>query len=152
MNVIKTCKYFSNNEHTFSKYGKFITIKRLQNTPTETLQLRIRERENFWIKKLKTWTPYAKNWTDTMLYSTCDVVHFTFFCVWTKNLTYISQLMSNNIISCCKSYLQLCHNYQEIIYFISVLTLKNQTHVKKVGHTSKFLFGIYWSTWKTNNY
>ena len=29
---------------------------------------------------------------------------------------------------------------------------KNHTHVKKVGHTSEFLFGIYWWTWKTNNY
>ena len=24
--------------------------------------------------------------------------------------------------------------------------------MKKVGHTSEFLFGIYWWTWKTNNY
>ena len=30
-----------------------------------------------------------------------------------------------------------------IIYF------KNHTHVKKVGHTSVLLFGIYWWTWKT---
>ena len=30
--------------------------------------------------------------------------------------------------------------------------MKNQTHVKKVEHTSKFLFGIYWWTWKTNYY
>ena len=29
---------------------------------------------------------------------------------------------------------------------------KNHTHVKKVGHTSEFLFDIYWWTWKTNNY
>ena len=26
---------------------------------------------------------------------------------------------------------------------------KNHTHMKKVGHTSEFLFGIYWWTWKT---
>ena len=26
------------------------------------------------------------------------------------------------------------------------------THVKKVEHTSEFLFGIYWWTWKTNIY
>ena len=26
---------------------------------------------------------------------------------------------------------------------------KNHTHKKKVGHTSEFLFGIYWWTWKT---
>ena len=30
------------------------------------------------------------------------------FCIWTINLTYISQLMSNNIISCCKSHSELC--------------------------------------------
>ena len=30
------------------------------------------------------------------------------FCIWTKNLTYISQLTSNNIISCCKSDSELC--------------------------------------------
>ena len=29
---------------------------------------------------------------------------------------------------------------------------RNHTHVKKVGHTSEFLFSIYWWTWKTNNY
>ena len=29
---------------------------------------------------------------------------------------------------------------------------KNHTHVKKVGCTSEFLFGIYWWTWKTNMY
>ena len=28
--------------------------------------------------------------------------------------------------------------------------LKNHTHVKKIGHNSEFLFGIYWWTWKTN--
>ena len=26
---------------------------------------------------------------------------------------------------------------------------KNHTHEKKVGHTSEFLFGIYWWSWKT---
>ena len=30
--------------------------------------------------------------------------------------------------------------------------IKNHTHVKKVEHTSKFLFGIYSWTWKTNNH
>ena len=52
------------NEHTFSKRGKFIIIEQPQNIntiPTETLKLRLRERENFWIKKLKTLTPYCLN-------------------------------------------------------------------------------------------
>ena len=30
--------------------------------------------------------------------------------------------------------------------------LKNHTRVKKVRHTSEFLFGIYWWNWKTNNH
>ena len=30
--------------------------------------------------------------------------------------------------------------------------MKNHTHVNKVGHTSEFLFGIYWWIWKTNIY
>ena len=63
-NAIEACKHFNNNEHTFSKHGKFIIIEQLRNintTPTETLKLRLKERENFWIKKLKTLTPYGLN-------------------------------------------------------------------------------------------
>ena len=61
-NGIEACKHFNNNKNTFSKHGKFIIIEQLQNiniTPTETLKLRLKERENFWIKKLKTLTPYG---------------------------------------------------------------------------------------------
>ena len=60
---MEACKHFNNNEHTFSKHGKFI-IEQLRNIniiPTETLKLRLKERENFWIKKLKTLTPYGLN-------------------------------------------------------------------------------------------
>ena len=49
-NTIEACKHFNNNEHTFSKHGKFTIIEQLQNintTPTETLKLRLKERENF---------------------------------------------------------------------------------------------------------
>ena len=28
------------------------------------------------------------------------------------------------------------------------ITEKNHTHVKKVGQTSEFCFGVYWWTWK----
>ena len=59
-NAIEACKHFNNNEHTFSKHGKFIIIEQLRTintTPTETLKLRLNERESFWIKKLKTLTP-----------------------------------------------------------------------------------------------
>ena len=63
-NAIEACKYFYNNEHTFSKHGKFIIIEQLRiinTTPTETLRLRLREGENFWIKKIKALTPYGLN-------------------------------------------------------------------------------------------
>ena len=35
-----------------------------------------------------------------------------------------------------------------IKHFFGSLSLKNHTHVKKVEHTSKFSFGIYWWTLK----
>ena len=62
-NTMEACKHFNNNEHTFSKHGKFI-IEQLRNIniiPTETQKLRLKEREHFWIKKLKTLTPYFLN-------------------------------------------------------------------------------------------
>ena len=53
-----------------------------------------------------------------------------------------------------------CNLCQKVGHFVSECWCKskinsvdkNHTHVKKVGHTSEFLFGIYWWTWKTNNY
>ena len=36
--------------------------------------------------------------------------------------------------------------------FSNVSMWKNHIHGKKVGHTTRFLFGIYWWTWKTNIY
>ena len=63
-NAIEACRHFNNNEHTFSKHGKFIIIEQLRNIntiPTETLKLRLKERGTFWIKKLKTLTPYGLN-------------------------------------------------------------------------------------------
>ena len=46
-NAIEACKHFNNDEHTFSKHGKFIIIAQLRNintTPTETLNLRLKEK------------------------------------------------------------------------------------------------------------
>ena len=63
-NAIEACKHSNNNEHTFSKHGKFIIIEQLRNintTPTETLKLRLKERENIWIKKHKTLATYGLN-------------------------------------------------------------------------------------------
>ena len=56
LNAIEACKHFNSNEHTFSKHGKFIIIEQLRNintTPTETLKLRLRERETFGSRNLK---------------------------------------------------------------------------------------------------
>ena len=63
-NTIEACKHFNNNEHTFSTHEKFIIIEQVRNIntiPTETLKLRLREKDNFWIKKLKTLTPNDLN-------------------------------------------------------------------------------------------
>ena len=64
-NAVEACKHFNNNnEHIFSKNGKFTIIGQLRNintTSTETLKLRLKERETFWIKKIKTLTPYSLN-------------------------------------------------------------------------------------------
>ena len=63
-NALEACKHFNNNEHTFSKHGEFIITEQLRNiktTPTETLRLRLKERETFWIKKLETAIPYGLN-------------------------------------------------------------------------------------------
>ena len=64
-NAIEACKHFNKTacKH-FSKHGKFIIMEQLRNIntiPTEILKLRLRERKNFWIKKLKTLTPYGLN-------------------------------------------------------------------------------------------
>ena len=36
-------------------------LRNINTTPIETLKLRFKERENYWIKKLKTLTPYDLN-------------------------------------------------------------------------------------------
>ena len=48
-NAIEACKHFNSNEHTLSKHGNFIIIEQLRNintTSTETLKMRLSEREN----------------------------------------------------------------------------------------------------------
>ena len=59
-------------------------------------------------KKIKTLTLYDFNQElNRYIYYTVPVL-FTLpstFCIWTKNLTQMSQLTSNIIISCCQSYL-----------------------------------------------
>ena len=50
-NAIEACKHFS-NEHTFSKHGTE-QLRNINTNLTETLKLRLREIEKFWIRKLK---------------------------------------------------------------------------------------------------
>ena len=104
-NAIESCKHFNNNQHKFSKHGKFIIIEQLRNrstTPTE--------RKVFGSRNLNFDTRWLKPRTGL---KPCYVVPVMFtllssFCVWTKGLMYICQLMWNKIISSCKSHLQLC--------------------------------------------
>ena len=56
--------FFNNWNHTFHKHGKFILIEQLnniKNTSTEVLKQRLKDRENYWIKRLKTLTPFGLN-------------------------------------------------------------------------------------------
>ena len=63
-NAIEACQHFNNWNHTFHKHGKFILIEQLnniKNTSTEVLKQRLKDRENYWIKRLKTLTPFGLN-------------------------------------------------------------------------------------------
>ena len=62
-NAIDACQYFNNLNHAFHKHGKFILIEQInnnKNTSTELLKERLKDRENYWIKRLKTLTETTK--------------------------------------------------------------------------------------------
>ena len=63
--------------------------------------------------------------------------------------------LTNGIMTSIRQKDKLYKNFQELMIGRwnknRTKNLKNHTHVKKVGHTSQFLFGIYWWTWKTEN-
>ena len=70
-------KLFKNYSNTFTKHGKSLLIKQLPNkkpTPTETLTLRLSERETFWTRKLKLTPRLNKELT-----SHHDMQHYYFF-------------------------------------------------------------------------
>ena len=57
-NTIEACKHFNNNEHIFSKHGKFTITEQLQNintTPTETLKWDWKKEKFFESSNLKLW-------------------------------------------------------------------------------------------------
>ena len=61
---IPACKHFNETGHNFNSHAKFTIIEQLEKTKNldkETLTKRLKLRENFWIKKLKTLTPNGLN-------------------------------------------------------------------------------------------
>ena len=63
-NAIKLSKHFKNWNHVFCTHGKFILIEQLnniKNTSTEVLKQRLKDRENYWLKRLKTLIPFGSN-------------------------------------------------------------------------------------------
>ena len=63
-NTSEVFPHFNNLNHVFHKYGKFILIEELnskKNTSAEILKRRLEDRENHWIKRLKTLTPFGLN-------------------------------------------------------------------------------------------
>ena len=63
-NAIKACKHFNNQNNFFQKHRKFILIEQLnniKNASTEAPKQRLKDRKNYWIKRLKTLTPFGLN-------------------------------------------------------------------------------------------
>ena len=63
-NAIKACKHLNNWNNVFHKHRKFILIEQLnniKNTSTEVLKQRLKDRKNYWIKRIKTVTPFGLN-------------------------------------------------------------------------------------------
>ena len=62
LNDIKACQHFNNCNHTFQKHGKFTLTVQLKNIKnTEVLKQILKDRENYWIRRLKTSAPFGLN-------------------------------------------------------------------------------------------
>ena len=62
--AIPACNHFKINGHNFMKYAKFTIIEQLteiSNVSKDTLRLRLKRREDFWIIKLETLAPKGLN-------------------------------------------------------------------------------------------
>ena len=62
--AIKACKHFNNWNYVFQKHGEFILIEQLnnvKNTSTEVLKQRLKDRENYCFKRLKTLLTFGLN-------------------------------------------------------------------------------------------
>ena len=62
-NSIPACKHFNDKNHLFERDAEFTVIEKLEEgkETTESLRKRLKERENFWIKELKTLKPHGLN-------------------------------------------------------------------------------------------
>ena len=61
-NALPADKHFTLPGHDFNKNAKFTLIEKLTNTnKKKTLKKRLKNRENFWIIKLRTFTPNGLN-------------------------------------------------------------------------------------------
>ena len=64
VSAIPACKNFNLFNHVFNAHGKFTIIEQLRSiasSSTEILKQLLKQRENFWVKKLKTIAPYCLN-------------------------------------------------------------------------------------------
>ena len=59
--TIPACKHFNQPNHDFNKDAKFTIIEQIKRNETEKRKRIILQRENFWIKELKTLTPHGMN-------------------------------------------------------------------------------------------
>ena len=62
--AIGACKHFNNWNHVVHKHGKFLLIEQLNNIKNRSLEVlkrRLKNRKNYWIKRLKTLTPFGLN-------------------------------------------------------------------------------------------
>ena len=62
--AIITCKHFNSPNNDFNTHRTFTILEQLRNitaSSTEILKERLKQRENFWIRKLKTLAPYGLN-------------------------------------------------------------------------------------------
>ena len=63
-NSIEPCKYFKSRNHVSYRHGKLMLIEQLnniKNTSTEVLKQRLKDRVNYWLKRIKTLTPFSLN-------------------------------------------------------------------------------------------
>ena len=62
-NAMLACRHFQQQGHNFNSHAKYIIIDKLANASSskDILRERLMQRENFWIKKLKTLVPLGLN-------------------------------------------------------------------------------------------